>query len=90
MCHGGPLKLVADYANLIETVPAAVAFHAMAQHANRVEVALFQAGLDRREIPLPVGKESGDDRFKAGIDTDGNLVGAWFSMMVHHCARVFS
>lgn len=70
--HHGPLQVVADRADLIEAVPAAVAFHPMAQHSDRIYIALFQAGLDRLEIALAIGEESGNDGFKIRIDMNND------------------
>lgn len=68
MGYHGLLQIVADCANLIEAVSAAVAFHPMSQYTDRVEVALLQAPFDRREVPMAVGEESWNDGFKIRID----------------------
>ncbi len=58
LCDGCLFKPVADCADLIEAVPPAVALHAMPQQADRGEVTLLQAGLDRRKISPAVGENT--------------------------------
>ncbi len=88
--HRSLFKLITDRADLIEAVPAAVAFHAMAQQANGLKVPLFQAGFDGGKVSLFIGEESGNDGCQAGIDLDGDFVPTRLRMRGCHCARVFS
>lgn len=64
----GLFKMMTDRADSIESIPTAVAFHSMAQQTNGVEVSLLERGLNRGNIPLPIGEKSRDNRLQAGID----------------------
>ncbi len=83
-------KLIADRADLIEAIPATVAFHAMAQQANGLKVPLFQAGFDGGKVALFIGEESGNDGGQVGIDLDADFAPTRLRMRRCHCARVFS
>ena len=90
LCQRCLLHVIADGADFFESIPSAIAFHAMTQKADRSKVSLFHASVDRGEVPLPVGEKAGYDRLKVGIDANEDSGLAGLRLRWRHCARVFS
>lgn len=66
MCHGRLLSLCRQL--VLRITRRRSPQLAQISSGTAVQIALFQAGLDRHEIPPPIGEESRDDGFKIWID----------------------
>ena len=83
-------KVMTDRTDLIESISAAVAFHAMAQQTNGVEVCLLEAGVNRGEVSLSISKESRHNRFQIRIDLYDDLFLGGIGARMRHCGRALS
>ncbi len=86
----GLFKLMADRTDLVESISAAIAFHAVAQKTDGAKVPLLKTGFNRREVSLPISEKAGHNRFQVGIDVNNNPLLLGIRLRLPHCGPALS
>ena len=85
---GCQLHEAADFRNAIESVPAAIAAHAMTQHMDGSKVLVGQRMAKSLDISSAVCKKAGHDVFKISVNLHRDVIGRlWMWRLQGQAAR---